>query len=961
MLFSQDRDLDVPGTELLVDTQHDLDVAHDGSDIILLPHPTACEGDPLNWSRWKKYWHLLLISIYACVFSFGENNTGDAYTTIVEMTGSTMTIMNGGGALNYLLLGLVNIFWVPTAMKIGRRFCFLATLLLCIGSSLWMGAFHTAGEWFGSNILNGLGTSAYEAVIQLVVFDLFFDHQRGSMLGVYIFAQQLGSIIGLVAGGYISDGPGWRWAQWVVSIAEGVLIVAFFFTFEETLFPRFLFTSSQTLSTNKATTLAQSDAALEDEIATMKDKGPVIADTVSVEEGTAMNTPAPSQFPKRTFREKLRLWVYYPQDHTSYWTYFKRPFFLLKFPNIVIAGVIFAFGCTSGIVTNNTISETLSAPPYNFTDGQTGLVYISALVGSVIGYFTSVFGDKIVIYLARRNDGIKEPEMRLWALVPCFFYAGLGYEIYGWGAETGSHWITIAVGIGSMIAQQVAATSTSYVPLYYLLQNCPGLQDNTIVGTATPTLTNEFHSLTDIGWYGSAYRLTTCSTQFLFGKLYEQFRVKWVLVMAVAILEIGSIVSASASSSAAFIVGRAIAGCGSSGILNGVLIAISHTVPLRWRPICNSTVGGLECIAMIVAPVIGGALTTYVIWRWCFWLNLPVGGFTMIVIIFLFKNPESQKVTDEPFFTKIKQLNIMSLLIFTGSVVCLLLALQWGGTTYSWSSGRVIAPLVVAAVSFAGFIAFEVLQKDAATIPRSVILNRTTGLCLVYAFCSSAAFNVIDYFLPIWFQAIKGATAAKSGQMLLPSIIGLSVAAISSGFIVSAIGYYTPLMLLGSTMMAIGFGFLTSFTPRTTDSAWIGWQVMFSIGIGLAFPQPWSATQTALDAKDIPVGMAAVGFSISIGAAISISVSQNIFTNLLREGLSSVPGLDVGNVIEQGATGFLNNVPASEKERVIDIYNSAVTRTFWAGVAAACVGLVAALCMKWNSVKGAKKERTVEE
>ena len=128
--------------------------------------------------------------------------------------------------------------------------------------------------------------------------------------------------------------------------------------------------------------------------------------------------------------------------------------------NTFQAGVIFAFGCTSGIVTNNTISETLSAPPYNFTDGQTGLVYISALVGSVIGYFTSVFGDKIVIYLARRNNGIKEPEMRLWALVPCFFYAGLGYEIYGWGAKTGSHWITIAVGIGSMIAQQVAATST---------------------------------------------------------------------------------------------------------------------------------------------------------------------------------------------------------------------------------------------------------------------------------------------------------------------------------------------------------------------------------------------------------------------------------------------------------------------------------------------------------------------
>ncbi|KAL3479275.1 major facilitator superfamily domain-containing protein [Aspergillus californicus] len=478
--------------------------------------------------------------------------------------------------------------------------------------------------------------------------------------------------------------------------------------------------------------------------------------------------------------------------------------------------------------------------------------------------------------------------------------------------------------------------------------------DNTIVGTATPTLTNEFHSLTDIGWYGSAYRLTTCSTQFLFGKLYEQFRVKWVFVIAVAILEIGSIVSAAAPSSAALIIGRAIAGCGASGILNGALIAISYTVPLRWRPICNSTVGGLECIAMVVAPVIGGAFTTYVSWRWCFWINPPVGGFTMIVIILLFKDPENQKITDEPVLDKLKQLNIVSLLVFTGSIVCLLLALQWGGTTYSWGSGRVIALLVVSALIFIGFIAFEILRKDSATIPRSVVLNRTAGLCLVYAFCSSAAFNVIDYFLPIWFQAVKGASAAQSGQMLLPSIIALSIAAISSGFIVSAIGYYTPLMLLGSTMMAIGFGFLTTFTPTTPKSAWIGWQVMFSAGIGFSFPQPWTATQTALEKKDIPVGMAAVGFAISIGAAISISVSQNVFTNLLKEGLdgAGIEGLDVEGVIEQGATGFLQDLQGINRDIVIGIYNSAVTRTFWACVFVVCVGMVAALGMKWNSVKG---------
>ncbi|KAK8070643.1 MFS transporter [Apiospora hydei] len=437
--------------------------------------------------------------------------------------------------------------------------------------------------------------------------------------------------------------------------------------------------------------------------------------------------------------------------------------------------------------------------------------------------------------------------------------------------------------------------------------------DNTIVGTATPTITNEFHSLTGIGWYGSAYRVTTCSTQFFYGKLYEQFRVKWIFVTCVVILELGSIVCASAPTSTAFIIGRAIAGCGASGIVTGVFIAISHSVPLRLRPIYNSTVGALECVAMTVAPVIGGALTTYASWRWCFWVNLPIGGFTIVVIMLLFKNPDDQVIAEGSTNSKLRQLNIPNLLIFTASVVCLLMALEWGGTTYSWNSGRIIALLVFSGGLLAGFVGLEAAQKDRATIPTSIVLNKTAGLCVLYAFCASAAFNVVDYFLPIWFQAIKGASAAESGQMLLPSIISLSVAAFSSGFIVSAIGYYTPHMLVGSTLMGIGFGFLTTLTPASGPAAWIGWQVMFGIGMGLSIPQPWSAIQTALGANEVPLGMSAVSFAISIGAALSTSVSQNVFTNLLRRGLRDVPGIDVDALIHQGATELLKGIPDSEK------------------------------------------------
>jgi MFS family permease len=161
-------------------------------------------------------------------------------------------------------------------------------------------------------------------------------------------------------------------------------------------------------------------------------------------------------------------------------------------------------------------------------------------------------------------------------------------------------------------------------------------------------------------------------------------------------------------------------------------------------------------------------------------------------------------------------------------------------------------------------------------------------------------------------------------------------------------------------MMAIGFGFLTAFTPSTGTSSWIGFQVLFGIGLGFAFPQPWTAIQTALPSEDIPVGLSAISFAISIGAALIISISQNIFSNLLREGLSDIPGIDVEAIISHGATDLLNIVTPEEKEGALIAYNWAITRTFWACVATALVGLVAALCMEWKSVRNTKKEADAE-
>ena len=373
--------------------------------------------------------------------------------------------MNGGSALNYLLLGFVNIFWIPTAMKIGRRPVFLATIIIDTCSMIWIGKFNGVAQWMLSTVLMGIGTAAYQAVIQLSVFDMFFTHERGRMLSVYLFGQQLGSILGLITGGSIADGPGWRWSQFICAIIDAGVLVLFIFTFEETLFPRFLFKRT---TSSFAQQTAKSPSSLQDP----ESKVPVL-DTSS--QSSDSDPPA---IPARTFREKLKPWTFHPEDHITFWQYFRRPFVLFTFPNVVIAGIMFAFGCTAGIVSFNTISEILTEPPYNWSTTSTGLAFFAALIGNFVGWATGVLSDFVVLFLARRNKGVKEPEMRLYTVCLSFVYAALGYQLYGWTSEAGGSWVGIVFGIGCMIAHQVSICS---IATTYAMECFPGISGELVV------------------------------------------------------------------------------------------------------------------------------------------------------------------------------------------------------------------------------------------------------------------------------------------------------------------------------------------------------------------------------------------------------------------------------------------------------------------------------------------------
>ncbi|CAI6301863.1 unnamed protein product [Periconia digitata] len=487
--------------------------------------------------------------------------------------------------------------------------------------------------------------------------------------------------------------------------------------------------------------------------------------------------------------------------------------------------------------------------------------------------------------------------------------------------------------------------------------------DKTILGTAMPRITDQFNSLSSIGWYASSYMLTLCAFQLLWGKLYTFYPVKSTYIAAVVVFEIGSAICGAAPSSAAFIVGRAISGLGSAGLMNGAIIVLMETVPLEKRPVFQGLMGGVFGVASVVGPLLGGALTERLSWRWCFYINLPFGAVVIACLMLLLQSKPKPDTAKTPFAQKLRQMDPLGTALFLPSVVCLVLGLQWGGTTYAWSNWRITLLMILFAVLAIAFVIVQILMPDTATIPMRILKGRTMiGAALFCITCYSSVL-VVSYYVPIFFQALQDFSPLKSGLATLPFILAMFVGTMLAGGAVQRFGYPAPAMIFSAIFSSVGAGLITTWPVNVGSSMWIGYQVISGLGAGLGMQQPNLLTQIVLAEKDITIGVSFIVFVQNLGGALFISIAQSIFTDSLATQLSKIPGLHLSReqIVSMGATNIKHLVSKDMVGMLAEGYRVAIRNVFYMGLVLSCLSMVGAVVVEWRSIKKDEKAQGNEK
>ncbi|KAL9044410.1 MAG: hypothetical protein Q9214_002449 [Letrouitia sp. 1 TL-2023] len=467
----------------------------------------------------------------------------------------------------------------------------------------------------------------------------------------------------------------------------------------------------------------------------------------------------------------------------------------------------------------------------------------------------------------------------------------------------------------------------------------------TITSTALPTIIDALGGASLYVWVINLYFLTMTAFQPLYGQLADVFGRRYPLILATAIFTLGSGICGGASNIAMLVAGRAIQGIGAGGVNVLIEIVVCDLVPLRQRGNYLAIIFGLVALGTALGPVFGGLIVQHTSWRWAFYLNLPIGGAALaMLVIFLQVNWEKET----SIMTKLRRIDYVGNSIFVASVVAVLIALSWAGTVYPWSTFRIIVPLVLGCVGFFIFLIYEKSRFCVEpTMPVHLFSNRTSLTAFLLTFLHSVVTIWALYFLPIYFQGVLGSSPGRSGVQLLPTVLFLIPFAAMGGKLVAQFGRYRPVHVAGYAIMIIGFGLFCLLSATSSTAEWVIYQAIEAAGAGLIIPALLPAVQAPLSDADNALATSTWAFVRSFGmvwgATIPAAIFNNRFDQLAPTRIQD-PGvvrlLSGGKAYQHATRLFLDTLPPDVSRQVNSVILASLKRTWQVAIGFAGFGFV---------------------
>ncbi|KAF2704734.1 putative HC-toxin efflux carrier [Pleomassaria siparia CBS 279.74] len=486
--------------------------------------------------------------------------------------------------------------------------------------------------------------------------------------------------------------------------------------------------------------------------------------------------------------------------------------------------------------------------------------------------------------------------------------------------------------------------------------------DITVVAAIQPIIVTEYNAVDKLSWLSVSVLLGATASNMIWGRLYSQFNSKWLYIFNVAFFEIGSAICGASPTISGLIVGRAICGVSGSGLYVGVMTLIAVTTTIAERPLYISTTGITWGLGIVLGPLVGGGFSeSSVGWRWAFYVNLFIGAVCAPALFLLL--PSRDPRPGVPFKQRLVEVDYTGAVLLMGGLTTFVLAINWGGITYPWSSGRIIGLFVTTAVLFVLLGIQQALAFTTTPLRRIIPIQffRSKSVLLLFSVtaASSAAAFVPIYFVPLFFQFTRSDNALQAGVRLLPFIVVMVVTILANGALMARFGYYMPWYLVGGLITVAGSALMYNVDQQTSDSSTYGYTVLIGTGVGMFLQASFSVAQAVVEPENVPSAVGFITLGQYLGNTMALAIANSIFLNQSTKNIGQIlPDMhpsEIQAAIEGAASGFTNSLDSATRSEVLGAIVRAIDKTYILVIVAGSLVSVLSLFMKREKLFGTSR------